>query len=31
MNRAQCFYDLGMYTESINDLETALKVNENDP
>lgn len=31
MNRAQCFYDLQQFTESIDDLLTALKVNENDP
>lgn len=31
MNRAQCYYDLGQYTESITDLKTALNVDENDP
>ena len=31
MNRAQCFYDLNMYVESIADLNQALAVNENDP
>lgn len=31
MNRAQCYYDLGQYVESITDLTDALKVNENDP
>lgn len=31
MNRAQCYYDLKMYTEAIRDLNTALGINDSDP
>ena len=31
MNRAQCYYDLKMYTEAISDLITALQIDETDP
>ena len=31
MNRAQCYYDLKLFTESIRDLTAALQINEADP
>ena len=31
MNRAQCYFELQHFTESIQDLERALEVDENDP
>jgi tetratricopeptide (TPR) repeat protein len=31
MNRAQCYYDLKMYTQAIEDLTTAVNINATDP
>jgi len=31
MNRAQCYYDLRLHTESINDLTTAHELDDTDP
>lgn len=30
MNRSQCYYDIGEYTQSIEDLNSALKVDPSD-